>query len=77
MWQAKNIDFDLDCAFDIQFLVGGGVDQTIQYLESRGEKGAVEYLKSYRSARDFEDLPGWERFRIHYFYPQAKFSEDR
>ncbi|HST11185.1 MAG TPA: hypothetical protein VLL05_12485 [Terriglobales bacterium] len=76
MWEAKNIDFDLGCAFDIQFMVGAGVDQTIRYLESHGTNDAVEYLESCRRARDFEDLRGWERFRIHYFYPNITSPED-
>lgn len=75
MWEAKHIDFDIGCSFDIQFLVGAGVDETVQYLEAQGQAQAVAYIKECQLSRDFEDLPGWERFRIHYFYPNITFPE--
>src|SRR5215203_3225581 len=31
MWKAKTSNFDLGCGFDIQFLVGAGVEETTEY----------------------------------------------
>jgi hypothetical protein len=70
MWEAKNIDFDLRCGFDWQFFVGAGVDETIKYLEDQSQEEAADYLKGQKAAHELDDLPGWEKFRIGYFYPQ-------
>jgi len=76
MWNAKRIDFDIGCCFDLQFLVGAGVDETLKYLEDLGENETADYIKTCRSSGDFADLPRWERFRIHYFYPHITFPEN-
>jgi hypothetical protein len=69
MWKAKHIDFDIGCCFDGQFLVGGGVEQTIEYLSDGSNEEAVEYIKKLRDLKEFDYLPTWEQFRVHYFYP--------
>lgn len=70
MWKAKRSDFDLGCGFDVQFLVGAGVQKTIDFLENiknpDAEK-AIEYIQSCQKAGDFDDLPKWESFRKDYF----------
>lgn len=68
MWKAKNINMDTGCGFDVQFLVGAGVQETIRYLETRGEIEILEYLKECDAANDFDDMPRWEEYRIKYFY---------
>ena len=75
MWEAKNINFDLRCAFDGQFLVGAGVDETITYLGDHGPAEAAEYIKRLKSCRDLDNLSRWEKFRIDYFYPNLAFGE--
>ena len=76
MWEAKNINMDTGCGFDGQFLVGAGVEETIKYLENGGHTAPADYLKKLQACKDFDDLPGWERFRIHYYYPDIAFPEN-
>ena len=70
MWKAKRSDFDLGWGFDIQFLVGAGVQKTIDFLENiknpDAEK-ALEYIQLCQTAGDFDNLPKWESFRKDYF----------
>lgn len=68
MWEAKNINMDTGFGFDGQFLVGAGVETTIKYLEDRGHKAPADFLKELRDFNELDDLEGWERFRIDYFY---------
>ena len=72
MWQAKNINFDLRCAFDWQFLVGAGVDETIKCFEDHNQEEAADYLKGLKASGELDDLPGWEKFRTDYFYPNPR-----
>jgi hypothetical protein len=76
MWEAKSIDMDTGCSFDTQFMVGGGVDDTIKYLEDQGQTGPASLIKELKKFSELDDLQGWERFRIHYFYPQIVFREN-
>jgi hypothetical protein len=75
MWEAKHINMDTGCGFDGQFLVGAGVEETIKYLEERGQKAPADYLKELKASKELDDLQGWERFRIHYFYPHNPLQE--
>ncbi len=77
MWKAKNIDMDTGCGFDVQFLVGAGVDETISYLQARGDFKSVAYLDKCKAVKDFDDLPRWERFRIKYFYPDHETNSNQ
>lgn len=76
MWEAKNINMDTGCGFDGQFLVGAGVEETIKYLEDRGHKAPADFLKELKAFKELDDLQGWERFRIHYFYPDIPSQEN-
>jgi len=38
LWQVHSIDFDTACGFDIQFLTGDGLNQTIEYLGDVGRR---------------------------------------
>lgn len=70
LWQAKTIDFDTYCAFDIQFLVGAGLDKTIGYLQSKTDessKNALQYILDCKKAGAFEDMESWYKFRENYF----------
>lgn len=70
MWEAKHLNFDTSCGFDGQFLVGAGVEETIRSLETSGHKEIADYVSQMKDAGDFDDLPGWERQRIRYFYSE-------
>jgi len=77
MWEAKNIDMDTGCGFHAQFMVGAGVDETIRYLEDQGQTEPARLIKELKAFKELDDLKGWEEFRIHYFYPQITFPENR
>ncbi len=70
MWEGKQIDMDTAIGFDGQFLVGAGVEETIKYLEERGQKEPAEYLRELKASKELDDLSKWEKFRVHYFYPE-------
>ena len=72
MWQAKHINIDIGCGFDGQFLVGAGVDTTIDYLDRNGEVEISTYIRKMKEHGEFADLESWEKFRIGYFYPNRK-----
>ncbi len=74
MWRAKHTDFDTGCSFDIQFLVGAGVDATIEYLTQNNDpdaSDAVDYIRVCKEAGDFDYLDDWLNFRIDYFGKSA------
>jgi hypothetical protein len=72
MWQAKHINMDTGCGFDGQFLVGAGIEQTINYLLSNGQRKIADHICSLKDLGELDDLEKWEQFRIHYFHPIPK-----
>lgn len=66
MWQAKHIDFDSACGFDVQFMLGAGPQQTLDYLRAHGHDDIARELSAYPELAD--DLDEWEAFRRGYFY---------
>src|SRR5437764_6528341 len=66
MWEAKHLDFDTAVGFDVQFLVGAGVNRTLEYLRSHGYWHIATALAEYPELR--EDLNQWAEFRRGYFY---------
>ena len=70
IWRAKNLNMDTSCGTDAQSLVGGGVEETIQYLRDQpgGEaKEAIEYVLMCKSSGEFHDLKGWFQWRDSYY----------
>jgi len=70
MWKAKHVNMDTGCGFDIQFLVGAGVDKTLSFLTDSDEadaKKAHSYILSCKEAGDFSNLPSWLQGRIEYY----------
>jgi len=76
MWEGKQIDMDTAIGFDGQFLVGAGVEETIKYLEKHGQEKPAEYLKGLKASKELDDLSEWEKFRVHYFYPDNRLQEN-
>jgi hypothetical protein len=60
MWKAKGIDFDTAAGFDIQFLGGAGVEQTLAWLRSHGHENIERELATYPDVR--ENLDEWAAF---------------
>jgi hypothetical protein len=70
LWKAKNINFDTFCAFDIQFLIGAGLDKTIEYLQSKADedsKNVLQYIIECKDSGDFSYMKTWYEFREKYF----------
>ena len=75
MWEAKHLNMDLGCCFDLQFLMGGGLLETIEYLEAHGHLDIANRLRGEISDGDFEDIVEWEQYRIDYHYPDRGTSK--
>ena len=59
LWQAKSVSFDTFCGFDVQLLVGAGVEPTITYLHQNASDkalAAAEYIKACQKVGDFDWL---------------------
>ena len=70
LWSAKHVNFDTGCGFDIQFLVGAGVDSTIEYLVKSHNPDAHDalcYIRECQKAGDFDNLSDWLAFRLAYY----------
>ncbi|MEK6234155.1 MAG: hypothetical protein N2C14_05560 [Planctomycetales bacterium] len=70
MWAAKRMDFDTGCGFDVQFLVGAGVDATLDYLRDIDSPEAQDAWKSllhYKQAGFFDNLDVWLEDWIAYY----------
>ena len=56
LWRAKATNNDTTCGLDVQLLVGGGLDETLQHLHSHSHPDAAEaagYIEECRVAGDF------------------------
>ena len=62
------INMDTGSGFDGQTLVGSGVEATIRYLNEIDKKEIVSHVQDLRKSNDLENLTGWERRKIEYFY---------
>ena len=70
MCEARNINLETSCGFDVQNLVGGGVEETIDYLEEKGLDKVAEEIKAGYYYKDFDDLPKWISMKMKYYYPE-------
>jgi hypothetical protein len=66
MWQAKHLDFDTGCGFDVQFMLGAGAQATLSYLADHGHAEIAQALS--RAPELGEDIDVWRAFRRSYFY---------
>jgi hypothetical protein len=57
LWQGKQTTMDTASGLDVQFLVGAGVEATIQYAEAHGHEKIAKYLCQMRDAGEFNNLP--------------------
>jgi len=70
LWRAKNVNLDTACGFDIQFLVGAGVDETIRYLREKTDtesQAALGYIMECKASGGFDGLQEWASQRSEYF----------
>jgi hypothetical protein len=74
LWRAKNTNFDTGAGFDVQFLTGAGVEETIRYLLAQSDpesSAAAAHLLKRRDAGDFDALEDWAVWREGYFAGMA------
>ena len=71
MWEAKNLNMDMEDGFDIKFLLGSGVGKTIEYLNYSNDpeqEKILKYIKTCHESGDFEQLDEWKESKIKHFY---------
>jgi hypothetical protein len=64
LWRAKTANFDTQCGFDVQFVVGAGVEATIAEYRRLGTEffdDAANYITGCRVSGDFDAMDEWLR----------------
>jgi hypothetical protein len=59
IWRAKNSSMDSDASIDIQFLCGGGLDATVEFMESAIDADAADALARLRKCIASGDFEGF------------------
>jgi len=72
MWEAKNINFDLGCGFDVHALFGAGYKETLDYLSEKGLDELVLSLSEYREFCDSNEVKLWSESQFDYYYKDIK-----
>jgi hypothetical protein len=67
VYDAKMSDFDLGCAFDCEFMLGAGLDKTIEHAKKINHLDMVNYLEGLRGNPDLSEIDEWLKYRINYF----------
>ena len=68
IWKAKHTNMDTGIGMDGQCLVGAGVEATVRMLKATNQSEILSYVEGMDEFGDLDDLAGWERSRIQYFY---------
>ncbi|WP_282296055.1 hypothetical protein [Stenotrophomonas sp. PS02289] len=68
MWQAKHLNMDVGCGFDVENMVGAGVEETIAYLRSKNLHQLADNIASYFSENSEQEIAAWSQGRYKYFY---------
>jgi len=68
MWVAKHLNMDTGCGFDVENMVGAGVEQTIEYLQQRGADEAADYIEECLAEDSQADIEQGSRDRRRYFH---------
>jgi hypothetical protein len=72
MWAAKMTNMDTGAGFDVQMLVGAGVDETLTFLREQGHSKAATYIEGCQSGGEFDELADWRTFaRSFYLGPKG------
>lgn len=68
MWHAKyKVDFDLQCCFDTESMLGGGPMRTVAWLREQGMHEIADGLTQWCEDDYGEQLARWSADRRHYF----------
>lgn len=70
IWKAKYLDFDASLGVDAQFLIGAGLENTLEYLKNKNNDEAIEimnYILECKGEGYFDNLQDWYSYRFNYF----------
>lgn len=68
MWHAKyEVEFDLQCGFDTESMLGGDPTRTIAWLREKGMHEIADGLAQWCKGDCREQLARWSADRRHYF----------
>lgn len=70
MCQAKYINFDTRCGFDVETFFGAGFDETVAHMQKIGKHDVADYIQDYRHCTD-EHLKKWAEHKRQYYYGAA------
>ncbi|MBN1349729.1 hypothetical protein JXJ21_09990 [candidate division KSB1 bacterium] len=76
IYDAKMSSFDLHFGMDYQFMLGAGLDKTIEYANQTGRSDMAKYLDGLREDPDLPDIEHWLEFKISYFGLPIQQSND-
>lgn len=68
MWIAKNLNMDVGCGFDVENMVGAGVEPTIQYLRQKDLGKAADYIAKCLRDHSQQTIDDWRKGRRRHFY---------
>lgn len=64
LWRAKTLNFDTEVGVDIQLLVGGGVEKTLDFLDESDDPEAQRAAARIRECRERGDFNEMEKYRL-------------
>lgn len=68
MWIAKNLNMDTGCGFDVENMVGAGLERTVEYLREKALDDAAGYIAKCIPSGSHLAIEEWSRARRDYFY---------
>ena len=68
MWRAKHLNMDTGCGFDMENLVGAGVEQTVSHLRQHGLNNVADDIAERFADGSRQEIEEWARDRQRYFY---------
>jgi hypothetical protein len=67
VFDAKMSDFDLGCGFDCEFMLGAGLEKTIEHAKEIKHQEMLEYLEELKGNSELSEIDEWLKYRIGYF----------
>ena len=71
IWEAKNLNIDMENEFDIKYLLGSGVGKTIEHLNYSNDQEhekILKYIKTSHESGDLDKLDEWKELKIKQIY---------
>jgi len=56
MWRAKHLDMDIGSGFDMEYMVGAGVKQTVDYLSQQGLERIADDISEHFPADSDQEI---------------------